>query len=629
MIPENELTKELSVERIRSRMLKNAARIWGEESEDIESSFDPVVAMLIEACATELNKINGEILSSQTRILSRLAQILSPEALIGPQPAHAIAHARSMEPTSVLDSDVQFYIMKKIGSLNASEKESNKEIFFSPLSRFKIFDAGVKYIACNNLLFEYKTPSSRQAISEGFSPGYLEPGVMWIGIDMNSKITSLKNLSFYFDWKNDPEEENHLHMLPLTKWTLDDKPLTVTQGILNESPVMTGNSMLSDQQNATLKIEELIKGYYKNHFYTITGEEPLKDIQSLKTAYPKGLEDVFSKLILAKLTGTCVWLKLKFTTALPLNAISDLYVSANSFPVINRKLNVFTYRLQNSLNIVPLVTEDLYHDLLSVQTSDGKPFISNPLSSGFKNEAGYYTLRYGGIERFDDRQATELLNNILDLLRDESAAFSSLGNDFINSYIRQINQALAMIENRIDLKGQKSKPGYFLLINPFQADENIYVRFWSTNGATGNQLKPGSKLMNYSGGEARSESLALLTHSTGGKDALNENEKITAYKKALLTHDRIVTEEDIRNTCFHELGNLIKNVHIRKSWEVINDRKQGIRRVLEVIIYPYNFQQLSIVEWKNLAKELKLKLELHSASIIPIQVVVTDETYSN
>ena len=34
-----------------------------------------------------------------------------------------------------------------------------------------------------------------------------------------------------------------------------------------------------------------------------------------------------------------------------------------------------------------------------------------------------------------------------------------------------------MIENRLDMKGQKSKPGHFLLVNPYTQDENIFVSF--------------------------------------------------------------------------------------------------------------------------------------------------------
>ena len=117
--------------------------------------------------------------------------------------------------------------------------------------------------------------------------------------------------------------------------------------------------------------------------------------------------------------------KLQFTTAFPLNAISDLYVSINCFPVVNRHLNKFTYRLQNTLNIVPLATEELFQDLISISTSEGKSFMSNPMGTGFLQWSWFYTLRYGGVERFDDRQSVELLNNVIELLRDESAAFSS------------------------------------------------------------------------------------------------------------------------------------------------------------------------------------------------------------
>lgn len=616
---------ELSTERIRSRMLKNAARIWGAESEDVESSFDPLVTMMIEACASELNKINGEILSSQSRILNRLAQILSPETLVGPQPAHAIAHARSIEPFSDLSRDVQFFTTKKIPSSNSLQKELNKEIFFSPVDNYRIFDADIKYTACNNLLFEYKTPVSRQLITDGPVTSYLNPSEMWIGIELQSRITSIHQLSFYFDWKNDPEEEKYLHMLPLTKWSLNGIPLNVVHGIIpSEDKRGKKNGSISDQYNATLRIEDFISEFYKNQFYSLDGTQfPEGKLQEMKMAYPKELEEVFSNQTLSKIQGNYLWLKLQFTTAFPMNSISDLYVSTNSFPIVNRQLNKFTYRLQNNLNIVPLSTEDLFLDLLSVQTADGKPFLSNPLGTGFNNEAGYYTLRYGGVERFDDRHAVELLSNVLDLLRDESAAFSSLGNDFISSYIRQINTAIAMIELSIEQKGQKSRPGNFLLINPYNQDENLYTLFWSTNGSLGNQIKAGVKLQNYSGVDARSETLILMSTTSGGKDPLNENERITAYKKALLTHDRIVTEQDIRNMCFHEFGNLIHSVSVRKSWEVIAQRKQGIRRVLEIHVVPARNNSLNPYEWKNLAKEFQVKLEQYSSNFIPLKVLVT------
>ena len=103
----SDFENELSTEQIRNRMIKNAARIWGVEIEEIESTFDPIVTMFIEACSYELNKINREMLSSRSRIMNRLAQTLSPESLIGAQPAHTILQARSVEMESIIESDVE------------------------------------------------------------------------------------------------------------------------------------------------------------------------------------------------------------------------------------------------------------------------------------------------------------------------------------------------------------------------------------------------------------------------------------------------------------------------------------------------------------------------------------------
>ncbi len=623
MIQGNDMQEELSVERIRSRMLKNAARIWGTATEEIESTFDPIVTMLIEACSVELNKINTEIRSSQARVLSRLARILSPEAMTGPKPAHAIAHARSAEAESIVDRDVQFYTNKKISVPDGIQKEVNKEIFFSPTGFFKVFDGDVRYVACNNLLMEYKSPVSRQVISDGQNIAPLENNTAWVALELNPRIQQLDDLCFFFDWKNDPEESSYLQILPFMKISIQDQPLAFQQGLnfirRNNEPK---NTVLTEQFDLSFNIESQVNKVYQPHFFTlrntvIQGE----GLQQMRQKYPIEFERAFSQQLLDKLTGTYLWIKIQFSTAMPLSAISDCYISINSFPVTNRKLNKLTYRLQNNLNIVPLPTDDLFLDLNGVQTTDGKSFIANPLSSGFRNDAGHFTLRNAGIERFDARQSVELLENILDLLRDESAAFSSLGNDFINGYIRQINQALSMIENRLDQKGQKNKPTSFILVRPHQQDDNIFIRYWTTNGLTGNQIKAGTRLLNYSSGETKSESLILLTSSFGGRESLDENEKISAYKKSLLSHDRIVTEEDIRTTSLYELGIMATDVTIRKNWEIIQHRTEGLRRVIEVCIRKNKINQLSEEEWAQVCEELRVKLERRSAIALPIKVV--------
>ena len=622
--PENDFEEELSTERIRSRMLKNAARIWGAAAEDIETTFDPIVSMLIEACAVELNKINSDILSSRARVLSRLATILSPEALTGPRPAHSVVNARSIDAESVLEKELQLYTNKKVVSPDGFQKEANKEIYFSPSARVKIFDGAIRYTASQHQLFEYKNPLSRQLISDNQSTGALEPHTLWLGLELNQKVNRLEEMCFFFDWKNNPDESVYLQMLPLNRFYFENRPLTVQNGLNIIHPLDGPRrpSILTEQFDSSHQLETLVNKLYHPHFYTVKEVSMSGDsIHQYKKNCPEEFRQVFTEKLLERLPAGLVWIKVQFSSAFPLSALSDAYVSINSFPVINRRLNKLTYRLQNSLNIIPLETNDFFLDLKAVETGEGKSFIANPLSSGLKNEAGHYTLRGDGIERFDSRQSTELLNNLLDLLRDESAAFSSLGNDFINGYIRQINQALAMIENRLNQKGQTSKPGTYVLVKPFQADDSVFIRYWTTTGPIGNQLKSGTRLQNYSGGETRSDSLMLLVSTSGGREALNEGEKIIAYRKALLTHDRIVTVEDILATCQYELGALADQIRIDKNWEIIPGRTQGLRRIVEVCITKNKSAQLTEEEWLQICEELQVKLENRSAFVLPVRVV--------
>ena len=83
-----------SKDKIKSRMIRNAARIWGFQEPQSEGSFDPLVSLLLGACAFELEKISSEINNTESRIIERLVNILTPQPITSPQPAYAVAFAR-------------------------------------------------------------------------------------------------------------------------------------------------------------------------------------------------------------------------------------------------------------------------------------------------------------------------------------------------------------------------------------------------------------------------------------------------------------------------------------------------------------------------------------------------------
>ena len=223
----------------------------------------------------------------------------------------------------------------------------------------------------------------------------------------------------------------------------------------------------------------------------------------------------------------------------------------NAFPVINRKLNKFTYKLVPRLNIVPLETEETFLAIKEITNSQGSTVKLIP----FANPAGLpsetYTLRYG-INRFDERDS-ETLINLTELLREESSYFSSLGEDFLIQHIRELNQVLARIEDKVKMQLKNQSPYPYLAIKPKPEGENIQVEFWSCHGEQANKIPMGSRLLPYKSSHVATNSIFLITPTFGGKDKFNDSEKIDQYKKSLLTHDRIVTMEDLRSFMQTEL----------------------------------------------------------------------------
>jgi hypothetical protein len=195
-------------------------------------------------------------------------------------------------------------------------------------------------------------------------------------------------------------------------------------------------------------------------------------------------------------------------------------------------------------------------------------------------------MRTGGIGRFDERDAASLVECLVGLLRDESAAFSMLGHDFVNGEVRQLQQVINKLEQRLSARSPFREPKPYLVIQPAQktAHRSLCIRYSSTNGGQVNYLKAGTKLRPYNDVWLSIGNLLLVSHAQGGRDTLNPAECVLAYKSALLSKDRLVTAEDIKAFCHAQLGERLVQVSIRHGTLVPADERQGFTRTLDVTL---------------------------------------------
>ena len=598
----------LSKEAIASRMFRNAARMWGYNDTDLDN-FDPLVRLLVEACAVEVYNINNEINNVQQRMLERLSRLLTPEVNTSARPSHAILHGKSLEPISNVYPSVQFFHHKKIASKLNGPLDSNIDLFFSPTANYKIFDGDVKFIACGSNVYAVNDTQTKESFirSENKLPAY----TAWVAVELNNRVESLEGLSFFIDFKNLSEKDSLLDLLPYSKWNFNNNSLQMAQGIWEAVNNQIASDTLYgiDEFKLTPNVEQGVYQFYKKHFITIEHSTiPHEAIHNGRSKYPAEFEKVFEAHELNTFQNNLCWFKINFPANFDEQILDELSVSINCYPVMNRHLNEVRYRLQSHFNIIPLITNEQFLDIKSVQNISGKTYVANPIEKDDLSEKGTYAVRSSGVERFDSRNANEHLNYLTELLRDESNAFAAYGQDFISSLIRELKQNISQIEQKVQQNSVAiSQRSTFLFLKPFEENENIFVEFWSTNGELSNLIRSGTKLDLYSGSDIHRESLVLMTTTIGGKDKLRNTELVAAYKNTLLSRGRIVTQQDIKNACQQVFGSKMQKAEVKKGIAMSTKPDEGLINTVDVTVATN--KQLNEEELQALQHELLIKLQ--------------------
>jgi hypothetical protein len=608
-------------EKIRSRMIRSASSFWGYNELQPEDSFDPVVGLLIGACAAELEKINRDISETESRLIEKLIEILTPGTITSPFPAHGILQVHPQKPELIIDSSCQFYFTKK-GLDKQSGKPEEKQIFFTPAGSHLLLDAKIKYLALQDSLFEYSENDSRELLLESEQNRRLPLNRIWIGIEWKHDLNDLKQVPIYINSKNSYVREILLHLIPRTTWYYQGHKLNSHAGFPH-LPGLTENPLrqLENEFDVMKKILMYIKRYYQDHFVTLDFEG-MTFPDNLPSTFPVEFGKVFTEKQTGKLSEDVIWIEVHSPVTIEEGVAEDLHVFMNAVPVINCYLNEFTGSTRENINIIPLITDDLFLDLKSVIGKNGETYQSKLFSGMNQLRSGSLLFREGNIGRFDAPQAKEYLEYLLEILKDESAAFNIIGSDLLHADLKELSQVIARFEKKItETEIAKSGNQYFIL-RPYKGDDLVFVQFWSTNGPQANNLKSGSVMNIYSGKDILSTSLRLLTNTTGGKERPGREERINIYRSALLSKNRIITEEDIKTLCFEHLGGEVSEVTVKKGISEGVSSLQGFIRTIDVTIKLKDTRKLDPETLYEMKKGLLAKLEERSAIVFPYRLFI-------
>ena len=606
----------MNQDRIKDRILRRAARMWGYNELEAETSFDPIVGLLLSACAAELEKLDFELESSRARIIERVLEVMFPEEVSGVIPARTLLQVDPLENNAAISLYSSFKTSIRQQNIYNPAESIVKEVYFSPSIEAKLTTAKVKYIAYDSSLNHIESFFFEDVV--GKAERHLPSGELWLGI-YSPKKQNLEDLMFFIDINNTYQKELFFYYLKQVKVYCSDKEYIFQEGYNVENAGLNLENIITKNYSDLEYIYNEVNQYYAGNFFTLKGRINYSDKPEK--------EELFIRNFPNHRAGDeddIVWLKFCFSEAIVPDILQNVRFALNCIPMLNIRNKDTGRKIKGRLNIIPINEDDHFLDLDFVSDDrTGKRLDIKNYDT--ESEGMTAMLRKGGVSRFDRRNASELLQYLLELIKDETAAFAGMGINSVNETLKQINQNVASLHQVAKEKNfiQANNPYLIISSGNENTEINCSISYWSTAAEEANNIKPATVMTEEGkGNRSLNPTAVMIQTSVGGRKKLSPQDKILEYRSALLTRGRIVTVADIRAFGMNHFKSTITGIEVNKGTKKEVSLKGGFSRTIDVFLIR-NKENANIIEdseWNYLCESFSLKLKNASANIYPYRL---------
>ena len=605
----------MNQEQIKNRMIKRASRMWGYSELESESSFDPVLELLLSACASELEKLRFEQENSRARITDRILEIIFPNQIVGVVPSQTLLQLTTVENNVQLSRYNHFKAIKKTQNIYDPTQVNTKDIYFSPTLEMKLTTAQVKYLLYGNKALQQESFFYQEEIAR--SERNIPSGEFWIGLQA-SGVEKLEDLCFYIDVNNKEQKEFFTYYLQQVKVFSEGKEYELVEGYNVPINSVEYENIIAKNYTGIDAIYNEVNQFYQGNFFTLKGilYPPQGEEKSVATTL---LENYFfnHNFMTEK---DIIWLQFKFYEVISPKVLENVRINLNCVPAINIRHTEDYKRIKGQLTLYPLMGEDSFLDIDYIADNHKKRYdVKNYLS----DDNISIVLRRGGVARFDERNALEHLQHLLSLIREETAAFSAIGNEYaIEEELKQIGQNLASIYQNIKEKNLSLNTNPYLIFssNNREMDMNFTISYWHTAAEEGNDIKTGVLLDCDSENKTAISRAITVRPSLGGRRGLTTSDKILEYRNALLSRGRIVTIADVKTFAKSHFKHTIKGLEVQKGTKKEISLKGGFKRTIDIYLNKNKEIEVSETEWEYLKDSFLIKLEKSSTNIYPYRI---------
>lgn len=600
-------------EKIKDQMVKTAARLWEIPENEIEANFDPLVLLLIEACAAELERVGFRIRESHQRLVDRLADLLVPDSSTGAYPSSCIVQAQPTD-TMVMLNPASIFSVRVNTNESSSSLPQNLELI--PVGEFPLHNVQLKYFGTGNKVFKTYENGSRELLAS--KNAELPSGNIWVMLSPGKGLETIQDLQLYFHLRNISEDQHFFFGLSQAVCMVNGKPAKIKQGYSTQKQFdLQPVDMLSKGHHYHEKIKRNIAANYASRFIHISDY-----IDASTGSLPDSLSWLPADAVKMLSSEPLIFIELQLPRLFSQDLFDALSMHVNAFPVANIKLHQVQYRTSEWINIIPLPVEGSFLDLVNVSSSTGHPYHFRYAAGKRQPNEGEAIIRNVGIGNTSSQEIRGMAANLMDAIRDQYAFFSEISNQTILTQLKEITILLNRLEDRIQESKDQIENKHYLLIRPIESTELISVDYYTTHGAQIQSVRLYSKVEPLRNAHVVAGTAFIIAPLLGGRDSPSGEEKQLILKQQLLSRGKIVTAEDIRLICLRFFGNNISNVSVSRTTKIEPGSQSGFAMYVAVTIILASNNKLLQEEINYLSRQLEYELAIGAIPGLPFEVII-------
>lgn len=607
----------LNREQIKDRMIRLAAEHWNLEENEIEANFDPLVILLFDAVAGEIESLGYRIKDIQANLLNELASLMLPQSLLKARPASCILMARPAAESVLLKSETSFSTIARISKAEEPVKEA--ELNFTPIGEVRLIKASLTYLRAGNHVYQYLQDGKKNARHQDTGRSMVQE--IHFTITTTSEMSSLAGLPLFFDLKGHSEAANFYFALEDAVLTVNNSRVAWQKGFFkNEQYTTTIGDVFNSDTDYSRKVQKEIAGIYSHQFFTIDENAPIISKKPEMPAMLRGLPEKLSEQID---TPNTIFCSLHLPRPFHIEIIERLQIAINAFPVINRKMERIFHKTEKWMNIIPLQLNGTYLDINAIESVNGYQYKLQTAHYDSKAEEGQAIIRAARVSKNSSNDIRNMLKSLLEAIRDESAYFSRTSNDFISSRLHEISRTLTRLEDQVQLSKDEKPAFRYVLLKSKNPGEDIQVSYWTTAPADAAFVKANTGFKPVQHSLVETGSCFSVTPAVGGMEILSDYAQKQMLVRQLSSKGKVISKEDIRLLCYEIFGNPLKNVQVQKEMKVLPGTHNGISRIISIKLtipkeaYPEE-------EKLYLVKQLSYRLDLQGSFMFPFEITLEE-----